>query len=102
MNEAHHVEWALGDGTLVGFHDNYDGAQGDSSGAEGGIVAYYDYPWDHYIRKIGGFGVASLADTIEDAYKKKKAAEQMAALMASMSSARSEGVSPVSIEIVAL
>ena len=86
MNEAHHVEWALGDGTLVGFHDNYDGAQGDSSGAEGGIVAYYDYPWDHYIRKIGGFGVASLADTIEDAYKKKKAAEQMAALMASTGS----------------
>lgn len=86
MNEAHHVEWALGDGTLVGFHDNYDGAPGDSSGTEGGIVAYYDYPWDHYIRKIGGFGVASLADTIEDAYKKKKAAEQMAALMASTGS----------------
>lgn len=83
MNEAHHVEWALGNGQLVGFHSDYDGRTGDSSGNEGSIGAYYDYPWDHYLRKIGGFGVASLADTIEDAYKKKKAAAQMAALMAS-------------------
>lgn len=86
MNEAHHVEWALGNGQLVGFHQDLDGRQGDSSGLEGAIVGYYDYPWDYYLRKIGGFGVASLADTIEDAYKKKKAAAQMAALLASAGS----------------
>ena len=73
MNEAHHVEWALGNGQLAGFHDNYDGVSGDSSGTEASTLAYYDFPWDYYIRYPGGgFGDdgSSLAEAIKEAYER--------------------------------
>ena len=73
MNEAHHVEWAIGNGQLAGFHDNYDGMPGDSSGTEASIIPYYDFPWDYYIRYPGGgFGDegSSLAEAIKEAYER--------------------------------
>lgn len=73
MNEANHVEWALGGGQLAGFHSNYDGVSGDSSGTEASVGAYYDYPWDYYIRyPAGGFGMdgTSMSEAIREAYRR--------------------------------
>ena len=73
MNEAAHVEWAIGNGQLAGFHDNYDGVPGDSSGTEASTLAYYDFPWEYYIRYPGGgFGDegSSLAEAIKEAYER--------------------------------
>lgn len=73
MNEATHVEWALGNGQLAGFHSNYDGMPGDSSGTEASVGPYYEEPWEYYIRyPAGGFGDdgASMAEAIKEAYER--------------------------------
>lgn len=46
-----HTEMYIGNGQLVGAHEDYDGASGDSSGREVSVVNYYQHSWHHYYRK---------------------------------------------------
>lgn len=53
LNDAQHVEWWLGN-ALGGFHSDYDGRTGDSSGTEANRGAYYDDGWNAILRYVGG------------------------------------------------
>lgn len=46
-----HTEMYIGNGQLVGAHEDYDGDRGDSSGREVSVVNYYQHSWHHYYRK---------------------------------------------------
>lgn len=49
LNDAEHVGWWLGN-ALGAFHDDYDGAPGDSSGREANRTGYYNRPWNAILR----------------------------------------------------
>lgn len=54
LNEASHTALYIGNGQIVQARSNYDGTQGDSSGQEIRVQAYYNFPWDmalRYVRK---------------------------------------------------
>ncbi len=53
LKEGVHTEMYVGDGKLVGAHDNYDGVTGDSSGKEISVGNYYSHPWDGVLRYEG-------------------------------------------------
>lgn len=52
LNDANHTAFYIGDGLVAEFSSDYDGVQGDSSGREAYIHAYYVYPqgWDCVLR----------------------------------------------------
>lgn len=52
LNDAQHVEWWLGN-ALGGFHSDYDGRTGDSSGTEASRGAYYNDGWNAILRYVG-------------------------------------------------
>lgn len=48
-----HTEMYVGNGQMVGAHENKDGRQGDSSGNEINVSPYKDKSWEGYFRYIG-------------------------------------------------
>lgn len=53
LDEDAHTEMYIGDGKLIGAHDNYNGDVGDPSGNEIDIGDYYNHPWDGILRYVG-------------------------------------------------
>ena len=53
LDEDAHTEMYIGDGKLIGAHDNYNGGTGDPSGQEIDIGDYYSHPWDGVLRYTG-------------------------------------------------
>ena len=53
LDEDSHTEVYIGDGQLLGAHDNYSGGAGDPSGREINTRDYYSHPWDGVLRYIG-------------------------------------------------
>ena len=53
LDEDAHTEMYVGNGKLVGAHDNYNGGTGDPSGREISVKDYYSHPWDGVLRYTG-------------------------------------------------
>ena len=53
LDEDAHTEIYIGDGKLLGAHDNYSGGAGDPSGEEIDVGNYYSHPWDGVLRYKG-------------------------------------------------
>ena len=59
LNTAHHAELYVGDGKCVKAGSNEHGGaaggvSGDQNGREISVSGYYNYPWDHVLRYMGG------------------------------------------------
>ena len=59
LNTAHHAELYVGDGKCVKAGSNEHGGaaggvSGDQNGREICVSGYYNYPWDHVLRYMGG------------------------------------------------
>jgi len=58
LNDVHHVAVYLGGGRLaqasISEHGTAYGKAGDQTGRETNIKAYYNYPWNCYLRYTGG------------------------------------------------
>lgn len=59
LNTAHHAELYVGNGQCVKAGSNEHGgatggASGDQTGREICVSGYYNYPWDHVLRYMGG------------------------------------------------
>ena len=53
LDEDAHTEMYVGNGKLVGAHDNFNGSTGDPSGREISVKDYYSHPWDGVLRYTG-------------------------------------------------
>lgn len=53
LDEDSHTEMYIGNGKLIGAHDNYNGSTGDPSGEEIDVGNYYSHPWDGVLRYTG-------------------------------------------------
>lgn len=53
LDESSHTEIYIGDGKLLGAHDNFSGGAGDPSGEEIDVGNYYSHPWDGVLRYKG-------------------------------------------------
>ena len=53
LDESSHTEIYIGDGKLLGAHDNFSGGAGDPSGEEIDVGDYYSHPWNGVLRYKG-------------------------------------------------
>ena len=53
LDEDAHTEMYVGNGKLLGAHDNFNGSTGDPSGREISVKDYYSHPWDGVLRYTG-------------------------------------------------
>ena len=65
LNTAHHAELYVGDGQCVKAGSNEHGGAtggqtGDQNSREICVSSYYNYPWDHVLRYMGGESVKAM------------------------------------------
>lgn len=68
INRENHAAMVVSGGRIVQARSDYDGMPGDGSGQEIRIQGYYDFPWTHIMRYVGGeAGVPVSAEPAEQA-----------------------------------